>query len=208
VDVIKGFLRSQGIALDRSYFTNRVIFMNPRLQVESAIAENPNVLTRDRLEGYLSAQRGNSLAERFVHSIIETCLDAETGKALNDRLFHAMPSDVFRAIQDLFSTVRTWDKMGLYGGKVLTGDVLKLTLGGRSLDITDFAPGTLLRLSWTRNRIWGLIKALATAFPMGRIRYPDKKEPLSADDSIKFHPAGEEKPIDFSLGCVNWIKKG
>ncbi|MFB3788727.1 MAG: nuclease-related domain-containing protein [bacterium] len=208
VNVVRNFLRSQGIELDRSYFSNRVIFMNPRLQVDPVIVSHPHVITRDRLEGYLSAQRGNTLAERFARSIIETCLDTETGKALNDRLFHAMPSGDFQAVQDLFATVRTWDKVGLHGGKVLTGDVLKLTLGGRALNITDFAPGTLLRLSWTRNRIWGLIKALVTSFPLGRLRYPGVKTKVRADDQIQFHHAGEETPTEFALGCVNWIIKG
>lgn len=208
INVVRGFLRSQGIELAPSYFSNQVILMNPRLQVDPAIAGHSHVITRERLEGYLSAQRGNTLAEWFVRSIIETCLDAETGKALNDRLFHAMPSDDFQAVQDLFAAVRTWDKVGLHGGKVLTGDVLKLILGCRALDIADFAPGTLLRLSWTRNRIWGLIKALVTSFPLGRLRYPGVKTPVRVDDQIKFHPAGEEKPLEFALGCVNWIIKG
>jgi len=208
INVVMSLLRGQGISIDRSYFSNRVIFMNPRLRIDPAIAAHPHVITREQLENYLAAQRSNSLAERIVHSIIEACLDAETGKAINNRLFHAMPSHDYQKIQSILANVRTWDKVGLHGGRILTGDVLKLTAAEQTFHIEDFAPGTTIRLAWTRNRLWGLIKVLATSLPLGRIRCPGGKSPLRVSDRIKFHPAGEEKPLEFSLACVDWIQKG
>jgi hypothetical protein len=206
--VVIEFLRENGIDLDRSYFSQKVIFMNCALDLDPIIANNPNVVPPDRLDDYLATQKGSSFAERIIHSIIEICLDLEKSETIVEGLFRAMPSRLFKKIKKLFCNLGTWDKVGLYGDKVLTGDVLKFYIGEKIIDTTQFQSEDHIRISWTRNKIVGLMKSLATNLPIGILRLQDNKIPVQTNDTIKFHPAGEKRPIQFALSHVDWIIKG
>ena len=75
--VVVEFLKERGLTLDKSYFSQMVIFMNPKLILDRVIDKNPFVVPYSRLNKYLASQKGTSFAERMVHSIIEICLDLE-----------------------------------------------------------------------------------------------------------------------------------
>jgi hypothetical protein len=206
--VVIEFLRERGLILNKTYFSQLVIFINPNLKLDPVIDENPFVVPYKNLNKYLASQRGVSFAERMVHSMIEICLNLEKSKIVMDGLFHAMPSSYFIKIRDHFMRLGTWDKVGLYGDKVLTGDVLKLFIGKREVDLGMLSPGEKIQLSWTRNKIWGLVKSLATDYSLGTLNMRGERIPIHTKDSMKFHAAGEEKPVKFDLSHIEWILKG
>ena len=206
--VVIDFLREKGLVLDKSYFSQMVIFKNPKLTLDSAITNNPFVVPYQELNKYLASQKGVSFAERMIHSMIEICLDLEKSKIIMDSLFHSMPSSYFKKIHNHFINLGTWDKVGLYGDKVLTGDVLKLFIGEREIDLSSLSPGEKIHFSWTRNKIWGLVKSLATDIPLGTLCMHKERIPIHTKDSMKFHAAGEERPVKIDLSHIEWILKG
>lgn len=207
-DVLIRFLEDRGIVLNKSYFSQKIIFMNERLVLEPSIKNDPFVIPRNRLNNYLTTQRGSSFGERFLYSIIEACLDFENSKIVIDGLFKAMPQKYVSKIKKNLASLGTWDKIGLYGQKILTGDVLKIKLGHRTINISNLPSGSKLNFSWTRNKVLGLIKALATTLPTGNLFLSGEKIAIQPNDLIKFHPAGEKKPIQFPISHIEWIIKG
>jgi hypothetical protein len=206
--VVAEYLRTVGIELGSTFFSQKTIFMNPRLRLAPGIAENPDVVPRHRLNDYLATQRGTSYAERFVHSVVELCLASETSQSVLKRVFKVMPGAQFAAAQQALSSLETWDKLVLWGGKVLTGDCLKLITPSLTVDLKSLPSGTRCKISWTRSRAIGLLQSLVTAAPLGRIRLPDNRLPIKPMDVLKFHNAGEEKPCEVLMRNVDMVIRG
>jgi len=207
-EVVIDYLYKNGVNLPRSYFFQKVVFMNPNLRMDSLIANDPNVVPRYRLDQYASTQKGESFAERMLNSLIEGCLDFENSKMVVEGLFRSMPGKYLKKIRKLLHNLGTWDKVGRFGERVEIGDVLKFTINGRPVDLTSVPTGTVIKLKWTRNKILGLAKAIATSRPTGTLSLPNEKIPISTNDLLKFHRAGEEKPIELPLSHIDWIAKG
>jgi len=204
-------LRSHGVELDSTYFSQKVIFMNQNLHMSPGIASNPDVVPWNRLNDYLSTQRGTSgasYAERLVHSVIALCLDSEKSSLVLDSVFHAMPKSDFDKARKIFSSLETWDKAVLHGGKVLAGDCLKLSTKTSTVDLKSLPSGIRCKISWTRSKVIGFMQALVTKIPLGKIRLPDKRLPIKPTDILKFHCAGEEKPREIRMRNVNLIARG
>lgn len=199
-EVVVEYLRSKDVELDASYFTQKIIFMNPRLRIDRKITENPDVVPANKLAHYLATQRGSSYAERFVHSVVEMCLDSEKSGLVLDGLFHAMPTQHFAAAQEALAKLETWDKAVLHGGRVLAGDALKLFTRSRTVDLKALPSGTRCPVRWTRSKVIGLIQSLVCSAPLGVVRLPDGSIPIQPNvDMLKFHAAGDEKPSEHPM---------
>jgi len=207
-EIVVEHLRSQGVELDSSYFSQKIIFMNQNLSISPGIASNPDVVPWDRLNDYLATQRGASYAERFVHSVIQMCLDSEKSSLVLDGLFHSMNKRHFDTAIEIFSTLETWDKVVLHGGKVLSGDCLKLITTSSTVDLKSLPSGIRCKVTWTRSKIIGLLQALLTKIQLGKIGLPDNRMSVKPTDILKFHCAGEEKPWEISMRNVNLIVRG
>jgi len=208
---VVALLRSHGVELDSTYFSQKIIFMNPNLHMSSGIAANPDVVPWSRLNDYLEAQKGTSgtpFAERLVHSVIAVCLDSEKSIQVLDNMFHAMPKSCFSRARKIFSGLETWDRAVLYGGKVLAGDCLKLSTSHSMVDLKSLPSGIRCKVSWSRSKIVGFIQALVTQIPLGKIRLADKRLPVRPTDILKFHCAGEQKPREIRMGSVDLIIRG
>jgi hypothetical protein len=198
------YLKLNGLEIDSSYFTQKVIFMNQNLRISSSIESNSDVVPCYRLNNYLSAQKGASYAERFIHSAIEMCLDSEKSNLVLDGLFHAMHSKNFEIARNTISKLETWDKVVLYGGKVLTGDCLKLFADSSPINFKSLPSGSRFKVAWTRQKVLGILQVLLTKIPLGRIRMPDKWIPVKPKDILKFHCAGDEHPCEINMQNVNY----
>jgi hypothetical protein len=207
-EAVVEYLRSKGVELDKSFFSQKIVFMNQNLKMSKGIAANPDVVSCERIGQYLSTQRGASFAERFVHSAIEVCLDFESSSRLLGGLFQAMPGSRFDAALDALSSLETWDKVVLHGGKVLTGDCLKLFTAASTVDLKSLPSGTRCRIRWTRSRFLALAKALLTSWPLGKIQLPDRRMPVKPKDRLKFHAVGEEAPCEMALRNIDCIVRG
>ncbi len=208
-DVVVEYLQSKGVKLDATYFAQKVIFMNSRLRIGSSIALRPEIVTPDRLEEYLATQRGASRAERFVHSVVEICLDSEKSSVILDGLFHAMSGGCFAAARDALSGLETWDKVVLHGGRVLSGDALKLYGGSGTLDLKALPSGSSCPVKWNRARIPGLIQSFFLSYPLGTMRLPDNRRvAVRPSDVIKFHAAGDERPSELPMKNIDMVIRG
>jgi hypothetical protein len=202
------YLSKNGIQLDRSYFSQKVVFMNHNLDIENRIQSNPCVVTPKRLNKYLNSHKGTKLTENIIHSLIEFCLDFEKSKIIIEGLFKAMPKKYYKKACRLLENLGTWDRVGLFGQRILTGDVLKVYHGDQIIDVSELTVGSKIKFFWPRNKFLGLAMALLTRFPLGTMRLNNKIIGVSARDKLKFHPAGQESPVTLPLGSVDWISKG
>lgn len=207
-DVVVEYLHGKGIELDATYFTQKVIFMNPHLRIDRKIMQNPDVVPADKLDHYLATQRGASYAERFVHSVVEMCLDSEKSSLVLDGLFHAMPKQHFNAAIDALAQLETWDKVVLHGGRVLAGDLLKLIRRPGTVDLKALPSGTRCPVKWTRSKVIGLLQSLFCDIPLGVFKFPDGAIALEPKDNLRFHAAGDEKPSEILMRNVNMVVRG
>lgn len=207
-DVVVEYLQAKGVNIDATYFAQKVIFMNPRLRISPAIAQHPAVVTAHRLHEYLATQRGASFAERFVHSVVEMCLESDKSAIILDGLFHAMSSDCFKTAKDALSALETWDKVVLHGGRVLSGDALKLFVGSETVDFKALPSGSFCPVRWNRSKVLGLVQSLVLSYPLGRIRLSGSNIAVKPNDILKFHAAGDEKPSELPMKNIDMVLRG
>ena len=202
------FLKGNHIDLKQKYFSQKVIFMNPNLQLAPDIFKNPDVIPFQHLQDYLRTQKGVSVSERVIHSIIDICLESEKSAIIIDGLFGAMNKNMFNRTQKLLSGLETWDKVVLHGGRVVTGDLLKLYTATKNIDLKRLPSGTKCKVSWNRSKVLGLAQALLTKKSLGTIKLPNEKLSISPSDTIKFHFAGEPSPSIISVKDIEMVIRG
>ena len=216
-DAVVEYLRDHGVPLGEPFVSNhivpKIIFMNPRLELDRSIEDRPDVISRRELDDYLGRQRQRGLAERMFSSLIELCRDREsrpggtpTGAAAGD-----IPPDRYARIVALLSQTSTWDRIHLHGTKVVAGDVVALEIGSKSYrrrDLVDRSANLPLRLEWTRGRVWGLLKAVLGHGSLGSLYLNQTRLELSSADTIVFHAVGEPEPGSRKLVEVNQIILG
>ena len=90
--------------------------MNPNLTVSPSIQAHPDVILHDQLGTFLDRQQAPGLSQRLFGSVIEFCLGRETAHSLTGSL----GGERFTALVQCVADIRTWDRLRLFGGKVLT----------------------------------------------------------------------------------------
>lgn len=214
-DALFGYLDREGVRLTpdqrKRYASNKVLFVNPKLQIESSvIADHPDVLPSYRLDRYLSAQRRDSFGERLLGSIAQWCLDSDSASTVLDGLLGRLPPDMVARVNAALGKLGTWDSLHFHGGRIETGDLIRLDLGGRTADRNQFGRDIAMKLHWTRNRWWGLAKALwgerlgvleTGVSGLGWVE-------LDLADNVLFHKAGEPNPTPVPLASLDEIRLG
>jgi hypothetical protein len=202
-DAVTEYLRDNGIAVDekliRNHIVTEIIFMNPRLELDPTIEALPEIITRRELDRYLGRQAPARPAERLFSSLIELCLTAESKH--RDKLgqpgSEPMPPAKYKQITTCLSETETWDQLHLYGTKVLTGDVVRLQLGAasyRKQELVAMMGTEPIRLWWTRNWLWGLLKVVTGLGTLGRLRLGKSRINVTPEDTVTFHAVGDENP--------------
>ncbi len=217
-DAVVEYLNDQGLSLGSSFIREhivpKVIFMNPRLELERAIEDRVDVISRRELDHYLGKQPQRGVAERIFSSLVELCRDRESrpgGVPSSPQGPAAIPVQTYQQIVALISRTATWDRLRLYGSKVLAGDVLELRLGLRTYrrrELTELATDLPLRLKWTRGRLWGLVKALFGSGSLGSLYLGKTRLEVSSADTVLFHTVGEPEPQTRKLVEVDQIILG
>ena len=211
-DLVVEYLRDNGIALDkdfvRRHICQKVIFMNPRLRLPRTISSHPDVITWNSLPGYLDRQEPRKSVERILCSVVDLCLKSEASEIVQEEMYGSMSGERFKAIEAAISRLRTWDRLRLFGTKVLTGDLLTLTIGSTAFARENLVMNKPFQLKWTRGRIAGLLKAISGWSDLGRASFGRMKLPLSPNDTVKFHIVGERSPMVCKLIDVDGITLG
>jgi hypothetical protein len=203
-----GYLRQHGLGQEHDfaarYVSQKIVFMNPKLTVSPSIRSHPDVVTRDKLAAFLDRQQAAGFAQRVFCSVIEFCLGAEAAQNVGG----GIGRERFAALVQCVGDIRTWDRLRLFGGKVLTGDLYQLRVGGQLLTRDQVETRGPIRVGWSRGA-WGLFKALAGVGAVGRVKVPGNGSwGLTAGDAVTFHAVGDQAPATVPLTRVEEIVLG
>lgn len=212
-DAVVEFLGDGGVALDarfaRDHIVPKVIFTNPRLELDPAIEALPEVISRRELDAYLGRQPARKgLAERMCASVIAFCLASEAKPAVRPG---EIPRGQYERIVARLAESGTWDRLHFHGTRVITGDVVCMKLGPkvyRAAELASLSGRLPIHLRWTRGRLWGLWKALTGLGRLGRMDLGNTRMDLSPDDTVTFHAVGDREPADHKLVELDMIVLG
>ncbi|BBP46085.1 hypothetical protein THMIRHAS_14580 [Thiosulfatimonas sediminis] len=203
------YLHSYGAAIEPRFISQKVVFINPRLQIAPQIAQDPNVIPRSRLDKYLKSQKGASFSERMLHSVIESCTSSEAGSIILDGLFKAMQRKQLKLAVQALGELRSWDLIGLHGGKILQGDARKLYIGSHIIDPEPLERESFITLKWRRQKVSALLKSYLLNMALGKTKIGKQRYVLNPiEDNLKFHKAGQAEISRIPLKEIEWIKRG
>ena len=216
-DAVAEYLHGRGIAIDdkfiRDHVATEIIFMNPRLELDPAIEALPEIITRRELDHFLGRQPQRGQAEWLFSSLIELCRTAESKH--RDKLgqpgSEPMPAAKYKQITTCFAETETWDQLHLFGTKVLAGDVVRLQLGAASYrkhDLVAMMGKEPIRFRWTRNWLWGFLKAATGLGTLGKLYLGKTRTDLTPADTVTFHAVGDENPKTRGLAEVDRMVLG
>lgn len=207
-DAVVEYLASRGLNLDepfvQGHIVPKIIFMNPKLDLDPAIAARPEVISRRSLDAYLNQRRPKGLAEQVFSSVVDFFLNLESGGPggpSNGRT-GPIPRREFKTIVTLLSETGTWDRLHFYGTRVVAGDLIGFAVGPKRLskhEAAELSKDRPIRLRWTRGRLWGLFKALTGLGSLGTLILGSYRPRLSTHDTVIFHVVGEKSPAEFRL---------
>ncbi|GMV93180.1 MAG: hypothetical protein AMXMBFR82_29580 [Candidatus Hydrogenedentota bacterium] len=205
--VLETHLQKCGVDLDSSYFSQRVVLMNPNVNLCRVVAHSPRVIQRHQLDKYLKRSGGIGFGEQLIHSVIEYCLDTEASDAVLDGMFQSMTSSMQSRIRHSLGCLETFDKVLLYGGKVLPGDILDFRLSRGPISLAEIQSGEVLSLRWSRNRLLGIANVVLDR-PLGILKRGKTSQVVAPGDSVYFHKVGEKSPMHIDLARVDALIKG
>lgn len=211
-DVLVEFLGRRGVEIPHAFATHhvcqKVFFIGERLRLDRSILEHPDVITGSKLRNYLDSQRGISFAEGLVCSLIEFCFHSELAGVLQRGLYGNMPAPTFRSVVSQVADTSTWDRVFLFGTKVLNGDLIELRLGSSTFGRHSLKSASTIRFHWTRGKLAGLAKAITGIGSIGRVDLGTRTEDVGSDGSLYFHCAGDQHPQSRSILDIERIELG
>ncbi len=208
-EILLNYLKDNSIMVSEHQVCQKIIFLNRNLTVDWAIGNNPDVIVPSKLHNYLAQQKSASTSQNLVCSVIEYCLSQENAQLVVDGLFGRVTQEKFHQTVKLIEELPTWDKLVLNGTRILKGDLLGIQLGSRYLRKRDIEREVEIKVSWTRNKLFGLIKVLIKSTSLGSIKLPNEKAlPVSTKDYVHFHLVGQPTPNSIPLMHINKIVTG
>jgi hypothetical protein len=214
------YLKNQGINIQPDRVCQKLIFMNPKLNIASlAIAKSPHVVTPDRLEAYLGRQNNQlKTHEKLFCSVIGLLLDEELKSKVLDGLAIERVGGIHhdRLIQEI-AKLATWDKIFLHGTKILSGDPI-----GRSIPhMFDKHSHRLpldrvkeMRIAFVKSKWLGLAKAfLKIGRPIAIDLFDPRGKSIARANGnpfgiVRFHEAGSKEPTSINLCEIDRIISG
>jgi Nuclease-related domain len=216
-DAVVEYLHDRGISIDnslvRDHIVTEIIFMNRKLELDPAIEALPEIITRRELDQHLGRQPRSAFVEQMFSTLIELCLSAESKRDRKGRGVdrEPIPTVKFQQITKCLAETMTWDRLHFYGTKTVTGDVVRLQLGlntYRKHELLELAGHDPIRLWWTRNRLWGFLKAVLGLGPLGQVYLGKSPTVIEHADTVSFHAVGEEEPRTHRLVELDQIVLG
>ncbi|MEY4571252.1 MAG: hypothetical protein RLZ10_445, partial [Bacteroidota bacterium] len=150
----------------------------------------------------------SGLGEQILSSLVQWCLDSELAEVVIDGFFNSLTLEKIKAIRSALDKVGTWDTLEYYGSRVEIGDLINISVDGQVLSRDQIGSRCRCTIDWTRNKLWGFIKALAGSENFGWIQLPNDIKPLSPSDFAFFHRPGEPAPVRIPLLKLNAITLG
>ncbi|MHC5536979.1 nuclease-related domain-containing protein [Singulisphaera rosea] len=216
-DAVVEYLAARGLTLDdsliREHIVPKIIFMNPRLDLDPAIEARSEVISRRSLDAYLNQPRPQSFAEQIFSSVVDFFLNLESGSQGQPSTARTspIPRHEFKTIVSLLSETGTWDRLHYFGTRVVTGDLIGIVAGPERLsksEVAERSKGRPIRLRWTRGRLWGLFKAMTGVGSLGTLNLGIHRIRLSTHDTLTFHVVGEKTPTEVRLVDLDRVSLG
>ncbi|MCF7699214.1 nuclease-related domain-containing protein [Loktanella sp. M215] len=207
LDSLCAFLESKGIRVPKARIS-RVILWNRNVRIPLEIANRDEIIMHHELEKFLSHQKASGFGERFMMSVLELCLEREAGQIAADGFFSAIPTHDFDAATHAVSHLETFDKLELYGGRVLSGDLRYLRANGQSFSLKELASGRTIAVKCKRNKLFLFFAALLGSSPLISLSEPYESIPISSRDSVLFHAAGQKQPESIELSRIVRMVRG
>lgn len=209
LEALKSHLSSSDIDIPDGYIQQRVLFYN-NLKLAQSIEQDPRVVTHQQIQSFLpkrSILKG--MEDKFFAALITFLVDEERRQdARSSLLNHKLAKSAVKSINQAVGELRTWDCVGLYGGRVLTGDAKQLFVDNDNHSLRNTPTHEGFSTQWTRSRLLGFCKALSRK-SLGKMRTRHRKISLNAEtDRLRFRPAGSKNDIDIYLRELDWFSKG
>ena len=157
-------LKNMGIDLRSSLVCQKVILMNSNLQILSpGISTHPDVITADRLAGYLNSQNANKLKthEQLFSAVIGVLLDEEIkGKVLDGLGVERIGDEHHDRLIETIRELGTWDRVFLNGTKILSGDIWKSSISNIFKNRQSIDDVKNIQVRFVRSKWLGFFKAL------------------------------------------------
>lgn len=208
-------LRGIGINIMDTDCIQKVIFMNSRLSIESPeIYNNPDVVTPDKLNDYLNNQKTQlEPHQKMFASIISLILDSESSSKIIDGLFSRLGGKDHTKIVQFINELPTWDKIKLFGTKILSGDIIRDNIYSSAYKV-PFEKIKKIKIRIVRSEGLFLVKSiLKLGRPIGLDLYDSSgrillKTKANPEGVFKFIPAGNPDFIEVPILEVDEIIYG
>jgi len=207
LEVLCKYLEERGCRLPKAK-VSKVIQWNSKLKVDSKISNNSDLVLHFQLEKFLKSQKGSSFGETILHSVLSLCLDQETSEIALDGFFGAIPEEDYSKCLSIIDALHNFDQIEMFGGRVVSGDLLKLNLGGNSLQLKSLKKGQKVDILCIRTRLILFFIALWGKRSLFNLSDPFADVTVHPKDYILFHPAGEPKTKQIQLVELNNFKRG
>lgn len=211
-DAVVEYLNDRGVAIDdrfaQAYLIPEIMFMNPRLELDPEVEARPDVFSRRELDGFLGGPTLGSAADRLFASLIDYFQASESRR---QAVAEAMSPSTYEAIVGCLARTETWDRLHQFGSRVVTGDLLSLTVGGKTYrgpELATLSAGQPILIWWARNPLVGLVLALTGLGPLGTLRMGSTRKELTPEDSARFHAVGDREPKSVRLVDLERIELG
>jgi len=201
------FLDSKNVQIPKNQ-TSKVIFWNPKINIPQSIAILDEIVMRNELNEFLKHQRAVNFGEQILISVLELCLKQEESQIAADGLFSAIPTRDFNTGTQIISQLESFDRIELYGGRVICGDLRKLRTNGQSIDLKQLPQGESVRVECIRNKLLSFLSALFGTSPMIALSSPLQSIPVSSQDHVLFHMAGQKKPEEIKISRIVQLIRG
>ncbi|WP_372923037.1 nuclease-related domain-containing protein [Roseovarius sp.] len=187
----------------------RVIFGNKNLRLPVDLARRDEIVMHHELDRFLGHQRASGFGERFLMSVLELCLEQEASQIASEGFFSAIPTRDFEASTRAVAQLETFDKIELYGGRVISGDLRELrTANGQSIPLKQLSSGSTVRVQCMRNKLFLFFSALFGSSPMLTLSEPFKSYPVLPRDRVLFHMAGQKELEEVELSRIVRMVRG
>ncbi|PTW99456.1 nuclease-related domain-containing protein [Pararhodobacter aggregans] len=186
----------------------RVIFWNKNITVPIEVAKRDEIVMHHELDRFLTTQKATGFAERFLISVLELCLDQEASMIATDGFFKAIPSRDYSAAVETITSLETFDKIELLGGRVISGDLLEIRVGQDRLPLKTMPSGSEVKVVCNRSKVILFLLAILGSAPMISLSHPFSTISISPRDKVLFHQAGEPKPEEIEFGRISRLVRG
>ena len=208
-EALISYLHSQGVPVNPSCITQKIIFMNNRMRILSPeIRKDPHIIEARELGRYLDSQWGNSSAEKIVHSIMEVLLERERSNQAEEAFLKSVQGKYFQQTLFLLHSLETWDILRLHGGKTLVGDGLQLITKKTSVDLKKLPSRTQYPVIWSQPTALLYLLCLLGKTSVGSVNFTNRKIAITPHDKIIFHLVREPKPTFIPAGEVDLFVRG